>query len=78
MTFNEIPLRICITIIKVHQNHLSHHLNNHGIKCRFYPTCSDYGIMALQKFGIIKGLKKTWNRIYRCRPNNLESCIDYP
>jgi hypothetical protein len=78
MKLNEVPAYICIKMIKFHQNQISSHLNELGMRCRFYPTCSDYGILAIQKYGVIKGIIKTWNRLYRCRPNNLESCIDYP
>jgi uncharacterized protein len=36
--------------------------------CRFKPTCSEYAITAIQKYGIIKGgLKAIW-RILRCNP----------
>jgi hypothetical protein len=38
--------------------------------CRFYPTCSNYGIEAISKYGvIIGGLKTAW-RILRCNPFN--------
>jgi len=38
--------------------------------CRFYPTCSEYGIQAITKYGAIKGgLKAAW-RILRCNPLN--------
>jgi hypothetical protein len=36
--------------------------------CRFYPTCSEYGIEAISKYGIIKGGIKTAWRILRCNP----------
>jgi len=41
----------------------------HGY-CRFSPTCSDYGIAAIEKYGIIKGGIKTMGRILRCNPWN--------
>jgi len=38
--------------------------------CRFYPTCSEYSIQALEKYGIFKGgVKAAW-RILRCNPFN--------
>ena len=37
--------------------------------CRFTPTCSEYMIEAIYKFGIIKGIKLGIKRIKRCRPN---------
>ncbi|MCL1955918.1 MAG: membrane protein insertion efficiency factor YidD [Fibromonadales bacterium] len=36
--------------------------------CRFYPTCSNYAIEALQKYGAIKGIWLTTKRILRCQP----------
>jgi len=38
--------------------------------CRFYPTCSEYSIQALEKYGVIKGGAKTIWRILRCNPFN--------
>ncbi|QSZ27367.1 membrane protein insertion efficiency factor YidD [Aceticella autotrophica] len=38
--------------------------------CRFYPTCSQYAIDAITKYGIFKGgLMAVW-RILRCNPFN--------
>ncbi|WP_333860962.1 membrane protein insertion efficiency factor YidD [Clostridium sp.] len=36
--------------------------------CRFYPTCSQYALEALQKYGIIKGGFMSIKRILRCNP----------
>lgn len=36
--------------------------------CRFYPTCSQYGKEAIEKYGAIKGLYLTIKRILRCHP----------
>ena len=35
-------------------------------KCRFIPTCSNYGIEAISKFGAFKGSILTIKRILRC------------
>jgi len=50
----------------------------HRIICRFYPTCSDYAVIAFKKYGLIKGVYLSFRRIRRCTPNNTESCFDYP
>ena len=38
--------------------------------CRFYPTCSEYMIQAIEKYGLIKGMLKGCGRIIRCHPFN--------
>ncbi len=39
-----------------------------GATCRFRPTCSDYSLQAIEKYGVIKGgLKSLW-RVLRCNP----------
>ncbi|KAA5806540.1 membrane protein insertion efficiency factor YidD [Thermoanaerobacterium thermosaccharolyticum] len=38
--------------------------------CRFYPTCSQYAIDAIKKYGVLKGgIMALW-RILRCNPLN--------
>jgi putative membrane protein insertion efficiency factor len=39
-----------------------------GPKCRFTPTCSQYGVEALKKYGPLKGLWLTIKRVSRCHP----------
>ncbi len=36
--------------------------------CRFYPTCSHYGVEAVQKHGAIKGIYLAVRRILSCHP----------
>jgi putative membrane protein insertion efficiency factor len=36
--------------------------------CRFYPTCSHYGLEAVQRFGAFKGGWLTIRRILKCHP----------
>ena len=45
-------------------------------RCRFEPTCSTYMIMAINKYGLIRGVIKGLKRISRCRPPN--GGVDYP
>jgi uncharacterized protein len=39
-----------------------------GPSCRYTPTCSQYGIEALKKYGLVKGLWLTIKRVARCNP----------
>ncbi|MGD0664689.1 MAG: membrane protein insertion efficiency factor YidD [Rhabdochlamydiaceae bacterium] len=41
-----------------------------GETCRFYPSCSHYGVEALKKHGALKGSWLTIKRICRCHPWN--------
>jgi putative membrane protein insertion efficiency factor len=36
--------------------------------CRFYPTCSQYGLEAIERFGVLKGGILTIKRISKCHP----------
>jgi putative membrane protein insertion efficiency factor len=39
-----------------------------GRSCRFYPTCSSYGLEAIQRFGALKGSWLAVRRLLRCHP----------
>jgi hypothetical protein len=58
---------IFIFLIKGYQRTLSRVLPP---SCRFYPSCSEYGVQALQKYGVFKGGWLTVKRIARCHPLN--------
>ena len=36
--------------------------------CQFFPTCSNYTIQAIEKYGVFLGLYKGFRRIIRCQP----------
>ena len=36
--------------------------------CRYSPTCSQYALEALKKYGIIKGVSLTFKRLIKCHP----------
>lgn len=36
--------------------------------CRFFPTCSNYALQALEKHGVIRGGWYSFKRILRCNP----------
>ena len=56
-----------IFLIKVYQRTLSRVMPP---SCRFYPSCSEYGVQALQKYGVFKGGWLTIKRVARCHPFN--------
>ena len=55
--------------------------------CIYYPSCSNYAVIAIKRFGIIKGSYLTIKRIFRCQPkycggydpvpDNLEDNLKY-
>lgn len=69
----KIIVKAVITAIRLYQKTLS---PDHGWfkffkpygGCRFYPTCSQYTIEALQNHGLVKGTKKSLRRLSRCHP----------
>lgn len=54
-----------IGVIRLYQLIISPWL---GPSCRYTPTCSQYGIEALKKYGPLKGLWLTVKRIASCNP----------
>ena len=61
----EIISAIFILPIKLYQWCISPFLPN---ACRYTPTCSQYGIEAIKKYGIFKGGWLLFKRILRCNP----------
>ena len=60
--------KICIHLIEWYQKYISKILESKNIKCKFYPTCSEYTKQAIQKYGAVKGsILGIW-RILRCNP----------
>lgn len=41
-----------------------------GDVCRFYPTCSRYGLTAVRRFGMVRGSWLIMRRLLRCHPWN--------
>ncbi len=47
-------------------------------KCLYYPTCSDYGILALEKYSFLLAMRKIISRFRDCHPFSSRPYIDYP
>ena len=75
MYFKFLPRIVAVNVIKAYQKTLSFDhgmlkfLYPHGY-CRFYPSCSQYSIEAILKYGLFKGGLKSFWRIIRCNPWN--------
>ncbi len=60
-----LPARLIFASIKFYQLAISPLF---GPCCRFTPTCSQYCVLAVQKYGVTVGLLKTIWRVLRCNP----------
>jgi putative membrane protein insertion efficiency factor len=60
-----IPRYLLIGFVRAYQLVLSPHL---GASCRYTPTCSEYAILAINKYGAAKGFILATHRIARCNP----------
>ena len=56
---------ILINLIKGYKYLISPLLGN---SCRYFPSCSEYSIEAIKKFGLCKGILKSFKRILSCHP----------
>ncbi|MBA3914947.1 MAG: membrane protein insertion efficiency factor YidD [Acidobacteriales bacterium] len=62
---NRIPSRVAVFVLKGYKQLLSPLLPN---ACRFVPTCSEYAIEAVERYGIVRGSGKALWRLMRCHP----------
>lgn len=62
-----------ITFIRMYQRFAPESVRN---KCRFEPSCSEYMILAIEKYGLFKGIHKGIERLKRCNING--GGYDYP
>ncbi len=57
--------KILLVLIKFYKSAVSPHMQKH---CKYFPTCSEYGLEAIERFGALKGTALTIWRILRCNP----------
>lgn len=57
--------KILIWMIRFYQKNIS---PMSGASCKYYPTCSQYGLEAIEKYGALKGGCLAAWRILRCNP----------
>ncbi len=56
---------LLIRFIRFYQRHISPHTPP---SCRFQPTCSQYALTAIQRFGALRGGGMALWRLLRCNP----------
>lgn len=57
--------KLLIGLIKFYRHSISPYTYKH---CKYVPTCSEYGLEAIEKFGAFKGTALAIWRILRCNP----------
>ena len=60
--------KISIYLIEWYQKNISKFLESKNIKCKYYPTCSEYMKQAILKYGCVKGIFLGIFRLLRCNP----------
>ena len=60
--------KILLKLIKIYKKFISPIFKSMGIECKYYPTCSEYTKMAIEKYGCIKGILLGLKRIIKCNP----------
>ena len=60
--------KILIKLIEWYQKNISAWLEYKNIRCKYYPTCSEYTKQAIIKYGALKGSMLGIFRILRCNP----------
>lgn len=61
--------KFLIRVLEFYKKYISPTLvRTFGNACRFTPTCSEYTIEALRKYGLKKGLTLGFKRLAKCHP----------
>ena len=68
--------KLIIWAVRFYQKHFSKYTPH----CIYVPSCSQYCILAVEKYGVRVGLKKSWERINRCDMAHIHKygMEDYP
>ncbi len=61
----KVARRLAVLPLRAYQALLSPAL---GQRCKYYPSCSEYAVQAIMRFGILRGLVLAAWRLLRCNP----------
>lgn len=65
---SEFIKKLLLSLIQFYRSIKQVFFKNHLGKCKFTPSCSEYAILAIKKYGVIKGTFLAIWRILRCNP----------
>lgn len=60
--------KFLIFLIEKYKKYISPIFEYHGIKCKYFPTCSEYAKQAINKYGAIYGTFLAIKRFLKCNP----------
>lgn len=60
--------KILIFLLKSYKKIISPIFSKLGVHCKFYPSCSEYMMQAIEKYGSIKGCYLGIKRLLKCHP----------
>ena len=66
--------RVLIALVKFYRKYIS---PLRPPCCRYYPTCSQYALEALEKYGALKGGWLALRRILKCHPFHRQKTVEY-
>ncbi|WP_315093050.1 membrane protein insertion efficiency factor YidD [uncultured Cellulomonas sp.] len=69
------PARLLLLVLKGYQRFISPMTPP---TCKFYPSCSQYAVIAVQRHGAVRGTALAVWRVLRCNPWNLGGVDDVP
>jgi uncharacterized protein len=70
-----VPRRLLMGLIRLYQLVVS---PLYGPTCRFYPSCSQYALIAVERHGVLRGSALAAWRVLRCNPWNIGGVDDVP
>ena len=66
--------KICLALIRFYQRNISPMF---PCRCRFIPTCSEYALQAVEKYGSLKGGWLALRRLLKCHPFHRQETVEY-
>jgi putative membrane protein insertion efficiency factor len=63
----KLPSRLVVLLLRLYRLVIS---PLYGPTCRFYPTCSEYALIAVERHGVLRGGWLSVRRLVRCHPWN--------
>jgi putative membrane protein insertion efficiency factor len=65
---NQVSVRLFVASVAGYHLYI-HPATSRFIRCRYTPTCSEYAVEVVRKYGIAKGGWMSMNRVLSCRPS---------